>query len=210
MHIFLSIILWSRRIKLFDKNKDLTPILKNLSTLIRSPIEIQDTNNSLLVEELRHDLTHRFPLSLEDETLGWVSGNQKIEFILPLLNFLISAEASRKSMANEVLNAYREITLLYNVSETLSTSLKTQSVIQVAISEAKDTAELANQTKSRFLANMSHELRTPLNALLGYSQLLKQKKGLSEKQKDGLGIIHQSGEHLLTLINDLLGLVQNQ
>ena len=72
--------------------------------------------------------------------------------------------------------------------------------------EAKNAAETANRAKSEFLANMSHELRTPLNGILGYAQILKRGKGLSAFQVDGLDIIRQSGEHLLTLINDILDL----
>lgn len=64
-------------------------------------------------------------------------------------------------------------------------------------------AELG-RAKSQFLANMSHELRTPLNGILGYAQILKRHKTLTDAQKNGLGIIHQCGEHLLTLINDVL------
>ncbi len=66
-------------------------------------------------------------------------------------------------------------------------------------------AEAANEAKSAFLAHMSHELRTPLNAVLGYAQILGQ-SGLNPEQQRGVQIIHRSGEHLLTLINDVLDL----
>jgi len=72
--------------------------------------------------------------------------------------------------------------------------------------QAKEAAEAANRAKSEFLANMSHELRTPLNGILGYAQILKRDKGLMEHQLNGVNIIQQSGEHLLTLINDILDL----
>jgi signal transduction histidine kinase/CheY-like chemotaxis protein len=67
-------------------------------------------------------------------------------------------------------------------------------------------AEKANQAKSAFLANMSHELRTPLNGILGYTQILNRDKALNDKQREGIDIIHRSGEYLLTLINDILDL----
>jgi len=76
----------------------------------------------------------------------------------------------------------------------------------VATQEAREIAESANRAKSEFLANMSHELRTPLNGILGYTQILKKSANLTEQQSRGLEIIHHSGEHLLTLINDVLDL----
>ncbi len=75
-----------------------------------------------------------------------------------------------------------------------------------ALHQAKDVAESANRAKSEFLANMSHELRTPLNGILGYAQILKGDTTISEDQRSGLDVIHRSGEHLLTLINDILDL----
>jgi CheY-like chemotaxis protein len=70
---------------------------------------------------------------------------------------------------------------------------------------AKEVADTANRAKSEFLANMSHELRTPLNGILGYAQILKRSYD-PDKHRSGLEIIQRSGEHLLTLLNDILDL----
>ena len=66
----------------------------------------------------------------------------------------------------------------------------------------------ASQHKSEFLANMSHELRTPLNAIIGFSEVLSEKMfgELNEKQEEYSKDIHASGQHLLSLINDILDL----
>ena len=69
---------------------------------------------------------------------------------------------------------------------------------------AKKAAEQANRAKTVFLTTMSHELRTPLNAILGFSQLMQRDPAMPDAQKEKLGIINRSGEHLLTLINDVL------
>lgn len=74
------------------------------------------------------------------------------------------------------------------------------------LEQAKVIAERANKAKSVFLSNMSHELRTPLNGILGYAQILKRDRNLTQKQRNGLKIIYESGNHLLTLINDILDL----
>ena len=68
--------------------------------------------------------------------------------------------------------------------------------------------EIANKHKSEFLANMSHELRTPLNAIIGFSEVLSEKMfgEVNDKQLEYLLDIHSSGQHLLTLINDILDL----
>jgi signal transduction histidine kinase/CheY-like chemotaxis protein len=97
----------------------------------------------------------------------------------------------------------RTVELELQVTERTHELAESNQQLQVA----KEKAELANQAKSVFLANMSHELRTPLNAILGYTDILKRRAGNTDST-DGLGIIHRSGEHLLTLINDVLDLAK--
>jgi PAS domain S-box-containing protein len=72
------------------------------------------------------------------------------------------------------------------------------------LNQARLRAEGANQSKSRFLATMSHEFRTPLNAILGFAQLLQMDASLSSAQAGKINLIRDSGEHLLSLISDLL------
>ncbi len=88
----------------------------------------------------------------------------------------------------------------------ISNDITERKQVERELEIAKDAADAANQAKSEFLANMSHELRTPLNAILGFTRLIRRLPQDSHEQKDYLEIIHHSGEHLLSLINDVLDL----
>lgn len=69
---------------------------------------------------------------------------------------------------------------------------------------ARKHAESANHAKTMFLANMSHEIRTPMNAVLGFAQLLDRDPSLSPDAREKVATILKSGEHLLSIINDVL------
>lgn len=79
---------------------------------------------------------------------------------------------------------------------------------ELAMAAAKEAAEAGSRSKSEFLASMSHELRTPLNAILGFSQLFSMDNTLPQATRDNAKLIEHAGEHLLSLVNDLIDLAR--
>ena len=98
--------------------------------------------------------------------------------------------------SGEVVAVYNDVTERIEAEQALQTAKE-------EAERAQEDAEDANRAKSIFLANMSHELRTPLNAILGFSQVMT-REPRSEEDSERLAIIQHSGEHLLTLINQVL------
>ena len=91
----------------------------------------------------------------------------------------------------------------------LGEEIRLRKTYETALTAERDRSETANQAKSEFLANMSHELRTPLNAIIGFSEVIREQVfgGVGNRRYlDYAGNIHDSGTHLLSLIDDLLDL----
>ncbi len=133
----------------------------------------------------------------KDKKIIWVSMNIRAmrdnQGNVIYLEGLVEDITKRKKAESKLLKAHDD--LEHRVNE------RTEQ-----LARAKEAAETANKAKSEFLANMSHELRTPLNSVLGYAQILKRDKNLTKSQQNGLNMIQISGEHLLTLITDILDL----
>ncbi|MFM2061503.1 MAG: hypothetical protein RLZZ507_1173 [Cyanobacteriota bacterium] len=103
-----------------------------------------------------------------------------------------------------------EINIVVQIGNQLGVALQQAELLErtqkqsIELQQALLAADAANRAKSEFLANMSHELRTPLNAILGFTQIMSRDRSLSTEHHEEIGIINRAGEHLLTLINDIL------
>jgi PAS domain S-box-containing protein len=144
-------------------------------------------------------LGHELNLRHRDGRSIWVSASMRVvrdDAGKPLYIEAFGTDVTERRIAREELRRHRD--RLEEIVRERTTQLE----------EAKERAEVASLAKSAFLANMSHELRTPLNAVLGFAQILERDPTLSDAHRARVKTIHQSGEHLLTLINDVLDLAK--
>jgi two-component system, NtrC family, sensor kinase len=160
---------------------------------MREPIQIPDITQPGAYQSSVRDTLIRFgyrallavPLLREDQIIGSLSFNRKApgEFPPEVVDVL-KTFATQSALAIQNARLFREI------------------------ADKSQQLEAASRHKSEFLANMSHELRTPLNAIIGFSEVLTERMfgELNEKQEEYLKDIHASGQHLLSLINDILDL----
>ncbi|HKJ41344.1 MAG TPA: ATP-binding protein [Sunxiuqinia sp.] len=101
--------------------------------------------------------------------------------------------------ANPVRNFYGEVVGGTAISQNVTKDKE----VEMRLKRAKDDAQRADQAKSVFLARMSHEIRTPLNAIIGFSEQLGKSK-LSDQQENFVGLISESSDYLLSLVNEIL------
>ena len=160
---------------------------------MREPIQISDITQPGSYQSSLRDTLIRFgyrallavPLLREDQIIGSLSFNRKVpgEFPPEVIDVL-KTFATQSALAIQNARLFREI------------------------ADKSAQLEAASRHKSEFLANMSHELRTPLNAIIGFSEVLVDRMfgELNEKQEEYLKDIYSSGQHLLSLINDILDL----
>jgi len=167
--------------------------LMGRATEMREPIQIPDITQPGAYQSSVRDTLIRFgyrallsvPLLREEQIIGSLSltrkepGEYSPEVIEVLKTF-----ATQSALAIQNARLFREI------------------------ADKSRQLEVASRHKSEFLANMSHELRTPLNAIIGFSEVLNERMfgELNAKQEEYLKDIHASGQHLLSLINDILDL----
>ena len=111
-------------------------MLINLIGSLNIDIWIEDENGKLLFGNSNEDANPSFAVMIEDETAGWVKGNEKGKIIASLLNQLLQKEAEKKKLGTEVLNLYQEVNLIFNFSEKLAQAIEPGAIAGIALHEA--------------------------------------------------------------------------
>ncbi len=131
---------------------------------------------------------------LEEKSLDLFQSNQSLRRMAAELDAMIKERTRALSFALEESESQKR---------ELSRLNKDIQAQQDEVSQARQAAESANHMKSEFLANMSHEIRTPMNGVIGMVDLVLE-TDLSREQREYIGLIKTSAQHLLTVINDIL------
>jgi HD-GYP domain-containing protein (c-di-GMP phosphodiesterase class II) len=133
------------------KKKEFAPILNRMVGAMETSIIIEDDDGKLLMATVGAERLTRHPVSVSGHVIGWVDGNAKVAPIASLLSYLAESEVEKRNLANETLNKYKEITLLYDMVEKVSSSLDTKEIARLVIEEAKRVIHLSSV--SVFLLN---------------------------------------------------------
>ena len=221
-HLLIQFIDFTHRKQAEEKLRETNAYLQNLINYANAPIIVWDP---------------QFRITRFNRAFEFLSGHTEAEVLGQSLAILFPPALCADSMAliRQTLSGQRwevveiriqhrdgsQRTVLWNSATLfaadgqtpLATIAQGQDITERKYAEehlarAKEAAEAANRAKSEFLANMSHEIRTPLNAILGFAQVLVRDQSLNAAQRDSLTTIHRSGEHLLTLINDILDMAK--
>lgn len=117
--------------------RDTQTLLNALIHIIEAPLAVQDANGLLLLGNCPEHSANRYVVELEGKKLGWVVGNEKTQVVAALLSYLAGRELEKKTLAQETLDRYKEITLLYSISEKITAKLDFRAIVKLVLSEAK-------------------------------------------------------------------------
>jgi len=118
------------------KKKEFAPILNRLVGSLDTPIIIEDDEGRLLLATDGSERHNKFPVNSSDTIIGWVYGNEKVAPIAALLSYHAAAETEKRNLTSETLNKYKEITLLYDMVEQVSSCLDTREIARLVIEQA--------------------------------------------------------------------------
>lgn len=117
--------------------KEVACLLKDMISSLNVPIAFRDSAEECTLETVSEILPHEYPIMVSGEVIGWAGGDEKASAIASLLTYLAKQEVEKKYLANETLERYKEINLLYEISGKISTCLDVRAIAQLVLDEAR-------------------------------------------------------------------------
>ncbi len=202
--------------EIFGVDESYEKTTKNWLSLIH-PEYLEEVKNyfqdDVLTHHLPFDKQYKI-ITFENKQEKWVHGVGKLIFDasgIPTKMIGTIIDITDRKMAEakiqQQINDYQKLTTEYQTqNQTLQKSFNEVNQINQELEVARTKAEESDRLKSAFLANMSHEIRTPMNGILGFAELLEEPALTGEMQKHYISVIQQSGQRMLSIINDLVSI----
>jgi len=138
--------------------------------------------------------------------LGFMKVYAALVVVSAIVTWWLVLTHKSRQVAQEESN--RQTQALNEQARALRDEIESHQRTDEALQQAKRSAELANQAKSRYISAISHELRTPLNSIIGYAQLLDEDESVPPHRKQAVSVIRRGGDHLLSLIEGTLDIAR--
>lgn len=138
--------------------------------------------------------------------LGFMKVYAALIVVTAIVTWWLVLTHKSRQVAQEESN--RQTQALNEQAQALRHEIESHQRTDEALQQAKRTADLANQAKTRYISAISHELRTPLNSIIGYAQLLDEDETVPAHRKQAVSVIRRGGDHLLSLIEGTLDIAR--
>ncbi|MDX1778231.1 MAG: PAS domain S-box protein, partial [Thermodesulfobacteriota bacterium] len=125
-------------------HRDISPIIDKFFAVSKVPLGVFDANSNLLVGKEKKNTKEQHPITLDEDVVGWVKGDEGALLLASFLSLAAMREYEKKELARETLSKYRDLMHLYNLSEKLSLSLSSQEIAQLAAKETLSIFDAAN------------------------------------------------------------------
>jgi adenylate cyclase len=121
---------------IIGKKNDSSALVQSILNHLKADVFIENENGKVLLGNIQELPANQCPITLDDELLGWVKGDEKANIIARLLTHLSQKESEKKKLGSEVLNLYQEVNLIFNFSEKLAQTIEPGAIAQTTLDEA--------------------------------------------------------------------------
>ncbi|MBU3927039.1 MAG: PAS domain S-box protein, partial [Bacteroidetes bacterium] len=187
--------------------------LLDLTKYTKEEVLHQNWYNLFMPKELNDSANQEFTVNLNENTFIKYSENEIIgkygdRFFLSWYNTRLFNENNEiigmACLGVDLTDRKLFEQQLHETNEKLEEKNRQHILLNQELVVAKDKAEESDRLKSAFLANLSHEIRTPMNAIMGFTDLLREPNLNGEDRENYINVVHKSGRHLLSIINDII------